>query len=140
MRHSWVEVPVVVQASGRPALCVQGHVTVKYLGRHEAKALSNVESNTRRTMRFFERTPIDFTGCQLVQTIFEHKSEKFHVLEIVNPPARLLELRALLDPLRNDDFPTYRPHVTIKDVDVWASLNSAHIVESKVHKLRRSKV
>ena len=89
------------------------HMTLKYFG-HDAPFSVN---ELGRLLAGFDTTPVSFRDQpHWAPAVFEFNGKQHHVLELTNPPERILQLHdAFRDIGRKADFEKYRPHVTVPD-------------------------
>ena len=105
---SFLHYPVTV--AGDP----DHHITIKFFGKTPVtieqiqQALEGIDLDVPEWDEW-DWTPVEFDSKQ---------NGKVRVLELTDFPERLKLQHDALEPLRADDYPTYRPHITVSD-ELW---------------------
>lgn len=101
------------------------HITLKYLGEVDAppdKVLTALKPFKNLLPNFYEFRP----------EIFEFKGVEHYVLEFTKFSPNITDIHNAVN-FRPDDFPTYRPHVTV-DKDFW------HVIRNKNLKINSPEI
>jgi 8-oxo-dGTP pyrophosphatase MutT (NUDIX family) len=90
----------------------EAHITVKFFG-EEPVTVDKIEEILKgkdlSPPTSFTWEPVEFDSKQ---------NGKVRVLELKGLPSRIEDMHNALEVVRKDDYPTYRPHITVSD-DIW---------------------
>lgn len=124
---SYIYWPVNLRDPNTGELVQDAHITAKFLGNPKnPPSVSKVEI----LIANFHKT-IPLQEMMFHPTIFDTPFGEKFVLEI-EPNETMWRIHGCFDSLREDDFPTFRPHITLPE-DIWK-----RVVKSKLdrHHLR----
>lgn len=96
------------------------HITVKFLGYLDIPpetVAARLSALTRFTPSVLKWRP----------ELFDSKDSKVGVLEITHDDGLLSSMHGCLRDLRREDYPRYRPHITIKESDLWSALSRLQV-------------
>lgn len=95
------------------------HVTCKYLG------VIDISVGTIQTLlRGLNPSPVTYRDQPRWQpAVLGEGKMKAYTLELLNPPARMVACHHAFDAIRPEDFPTWRPHISM-DKGLWDFLQT----------------
>lgn len=113
----------IMTPDGRPF-----HMTLKYLGKFPMLSLVQIKDR----LAGHDVSPVSFHDQPKWQPgVWDGAGDtKFHVLELMNPPTRLAKAREAFADVLKDDFPIYRPHISLPKfyMDFFGQLGPGHIL------------
>lgn len=105
-----------------PMAHVPAHITLKYLGMAETTV-----NDVRARLKGLE-TKFEFSNARWRGETFDRQS---YVMVLEGLDSALLKTRAAVDNIRTDDYPEWRPHLTLEK-SIWSFITHGNLTPQQV--------